>query len=146
MPGVLSIAKRQYYANPRNHFWRIIYAVLGGGDPPTTYQDRVQFLRNEGVALWDVMERCEREGSSDASIVKGELNDFSGLFATRPNIKTIFFNGKKAHETFIRSVPTPDGVMLLCLPSTSPANAAIPMPRRLELWNAVSEALRRDAP
>lgn len=141
MPSDLSIAKQQYYANPRNQFWPIIHAVLGGGDPPVIYEDRIRFLLSKRIALWDVLERCERAGSSDASIIAEVPNDFSTIFASYSEIKFVFFNGKKAYESFLRTVPIPRGISLWPLPSTSPANAAKSMPQKLKEWRKIDAAL-----
>ena len=141
MPSDISIEKKQYYANPQNHFWTLIYSVLGGGIPPSAYEGRIAFLLSKGVALWDVLEYCERKGSSDASITKVRPNDLSSLLASYPSIRFAFFNGKKAQEIFSMKVALPEEIELGPLPSSSAANAGTPMREKLEKWMAIRAAL-----
>lgn len=63
MPGEESLRKNEYYANPKNCFWRIMAALLGfGGD--LNYEERTRILKKNRIALWDVMKSCERRGAS----------------------------------------------------------------------------------
>jgi hypoxanthine-DNA glycosylase len=56
MPSAMSLAARQYYANPRNAFWRITGEIFGF-DTGAPYGDRVAALRTHGVAVWDLSSR-----------------------------------------------------------------------------------------
>src|SRR4051812_27968045 len=78
MPGVESIRQQQYYAHPRNQFWRIFYS-LHGSTPSENYEERTQFLLSKKTALWDVVSHCERAGSLDSDIVNPIMNDFELL-------------------------------------------------------------------
>ncbi|MCK5354176.1 MAG: DNA-deoxyinosine glycosylase, partial [Methyloprofundus sp.] len=69
MPSVTSLAKQQYYAHPRNAFWRIMAALFNEGKP-LSYQQGQILLQAEGVAVWDVLKSCDRQGSLDADIKK----------------------------------------------------------------------------
>jgi TDG/mug DNA glycosylase family protein len=136
-PGRESLAKNQYYAHPQNKFWRIMGEILGFS-PDIPYKERTGvFLRNR-IALWDVISSCEREGSLDSNIKAAAPNDFAGLFAVRPKIKTVFFNGKSPSNLFRRYVAggLPEGVESVILPSTSPASAMIPYEKKLAVWRA----------
>lgn len=79
MPGRESLEKRQYYARKQNSFWRIVHALYDDV-PSDGYEDRVDFVRQRGMALWDVLCQCEREGSSDSSITNEEVNDLERFF------------------------------------------------------------------
>ena len=81
MPGEASLAAGQYYAHPRNAFWPLIAGVLGVS-MPVDYADRLAMLQASGVALWDVIARCKRQGSLDSAIVADTVcvNDFEGFF------------------------------------------------------------------
>ncbi len=148
MPGVASLTAGEYYAHPRNAFWRIL-GDIAGATPDLPYPERLQRLRAHGLALWDVLQSCERPGSLDADIVPDSMlaNDFAGFLAGHRHIERIVFNGATAEQSFRRNVlPGLDanglatGLTLLRLPSTSPAHAGMPYERKLALWR---EALSR---
>lgn len=123
MPGIESLKKQEYYGHPRNQFWKIIYELFQ--EPwDDNYQNRVAFLKSKGIALWDVIEVCTREGSLDSNIKEEEENDLVGLFKAYPGIKHVFLNGFKAYDTFKRKIGLdfPD-MTFIKLGSTSPANA-----------------------
>ncbi|WP_423188012.1 DNA-deoxyinosine glycosylase [Alishewanella sp. d11] len=140
MPGAASLAQQQYYAHPRNAFWPIMASLYGfAADLP--YAIRLQQLTAQGVALWDVLAHCERQGSLDSAIRNEQANDFDSFFATYPHIHVIAFNGGKALQSFQKHVkshlvrPIPH---LLALPSTSPAYAAMPFSQKLQLWQQIT--------
>lgn len=141
MPGEASLRAQQYYAHPRNAFWSILEAVTGvpaGAD----YADRVAALSAAGIALWDVLHACEREGSLDAAIVDATSvpNDFTAFFREHPAIRRVLFNGAKAEQCFRRQVmgrqEIPEGLQLSRLPSTSPAHAGVSRIHKQAAWAA----------
>jgi hypoxanthine-DNA glycosylase len=139
MPSAASLQKGQYYAHPRNLFWRITGEVLGF-DAEAPYDVRTAVLRDASIALWDVLHSCERLGSLDASIARDSMapNDFGGLLTSYPGIRRVFFNGAKAEQLFHRLVQVdPNGIVFQRLPSTSPANAAIRYEAKLRAWRAI---------
>jgi TDG/mug DNA glycosylase family protein len=145
MPGKASLAANQYYAHPRNYFWWIMGAILNIR-PDAAYEERCDALTGQGVALWDVLQTCTRSGSLDSDIIEASIvpNDFATFLRAHPEINTIFFNGAKAEQIYMRHVlPTlPDdlaGIGRVRLPSTSPANASIPLAAKLGQWKAVAE-------
>ncbi len=143
MPGVASLAAQQYYAHPRNAFWPIMGAVFDAG-PELHYDARTERLRSHGVAVWDVLKLCTREGSLDSAIIESsiETNDFNELFAEHPGIVRVFFNGAKAAESYRRYVATKlplPHVEFTRLPSTSPAHASLNLDAKTRAW---SDALR----
>jgi hypoxanthine-DNA glycosylase len=137
-PSAQSLAVRQYYANPRNAFWRITGELLGF-DHSAAYESRLAALQSHGVALWDVLHRCRRVGSSDAKIDPRSMvvNDFAELFANYPTITRVYFNGVKAASVFRRLVRMDVPVSCRRLPSTSPANVMLPG-AKLAAWQAIS--------
>lgn len=145
MPGVRSLTAGQYYAHPHNAFWRIM-ATLLGFDPDADYADKVVALQTAGIALWDVLQACQREGSLDASIAADSqvANDFKALFRDYPQIQTVCFNGAKAEVYFKRAIlPTlaASERRYIRLPSTSPAHAAMTFSAKLAAWQ---QAIRPD--
>ncbi|EGW36553.1 DNA-deoxyinosine glycosylase [Desulfosporosinus sp. OT] len=123
MPGVESLRLQQYYANPRNQFWKIIFALFDL-EPVADYEERTHFLRSQGIALWDVIAMCSREGSLDSKIREEQVNDFGSLFKKYPYITAVMFNGGKAYETYKKWIgfSAPTNVTFHKLTSTSPAN------------------------
>ncbi|GGD95748.1 DNA-deoxyinosine glycosylase [Paenibacillus nasutitermitis] len=148
MPGTASLAKHQYYGHPRNHFWPVLYALAGAGVPAADYLQRLAFARERGVALWDVIAACEREGSLDANIREAVPNDLPALLAGYPAVRALAFNGNKAYDTFKKYFsghPMNERVAHLRLPSTSP----IPTARmrttadRVEAWRPILDYMRK---
>ncbi|WP_415976851.1 DNA-deoxyinosine glycosylase [Rhodococcus sp. 077-4] len=144
MPGVASLVAQQYYAHPRNAFWPIMGTVFGAGRE-LPYEARAERLRTHGVAVWDVLKLCTREGSLDSAIVESSIvaNDFEDLFAKNPDIDRVFFNGAKAADSYRRHVKTAavPHVEFTRLPSTSPAHASLNLDAKTQAW---SRALRPD--
>ncbi|TBL72747.1 DNA-deoxyinosine glycosylase [Paenibacillus thalictri] len=142
MPGVASLTKRQYYGHPRNHFWPIVYGVFDGGAPSPDYEERLAFAAAHGIALWDVLCECEREGSLDSAIRSPVANDFNAFLELYPGITRIFFNGSAAAQLFTRHVdlaaPHQTRLTLEGLPSTSPAHT-ISYERKLAAWQAIRQ-------
>jgi hypoxanthine-DNA glycosylase len=138
MPGAASLAAGQYYAHPQNRFWPLMGELLGAGRE-LPYEARLARLKEKGIALWDVLAQCEREGSLDSAIRAECANDFAAFFAAHPQIARICFNGRKAADSFRRFVPRESAgadVPLLILPSTSPANASVPYAEKRAAWAA----------
>jgi hypoxanthine-DNA glycosylase len=137
-PSVQSLATHQYYGNPRNAFWPIT-AALFGFDASAPYETRLAALQSAGVALWDVLHRCRRAGSSDAKFDMKSLvaNDFGQLFAAHPSITRVCFNGRAAERLFGRLVDVDAAVEYELLPSTSPARA-MPAGQKLQAWRVIA--------
>lgn len=143
MPGEASLRANQYYAHPRNLFWRIMGELLGF-DPASPYSRKVQALKSARIALWDVLRSCRREGSLDSGIDDASLapNDLAAFFRHHPKITRVFFNGAKAEECYRKHVRPGSGmetIEYLRLPSTSPANAAVSYGRKLEAWRVITK-------
>jgi len=138
MPSEASLRAGQYYAHPQNLFWRILGEILGAAhDAP--YADRLRMLKSNGIALWDVLASCVREGSLDSDIATDSLqpNDFIPFLTKHSRIERVLFNGAKAEACFRRHVaPSLEGrsIRYLRLPSTSPANASIAYARKIADW------------
>jgi hypoxanthine-DNA glycosylase len=149
MPSARSLAKQQYYGHPQNAFWPIMGRLFGAG-PELAYEDRKRILCQRGVAVWDVLRECHREGSLDTAIrVESESpNDFASFFHEHPHIRAVFFNGNKAETAFRRHAQAQvaelvAGVEFIRLPSTSPAHAGRSFSQKLAVWRAVARAVHR---
>ncbi|MBT8439489.1 MAG: DNA-deoxyinosine glycosylase [Gammaproteobacteria bacterium] len=143
MPGIKSLQANQYYAHPRNLFWPFISELLKF-DLSLSYEERIIKLKENDIALWDVLQHCHRQGSLDSDIRKDSMvpNDFAGFLKQHRSIRHIFFNGKKSEEVFRRNVMKtiqadfPD-IRYTGLPSTSPANASIKREEKFRQWKQV---------
>lgn len=137
-PSLASLRSNEYYGHPRNAFWPLM-AELFGFDAQGSYPDRVAALTAAGVAVWDVIQSCDREGSLDAAIEKqSEVpNDFMGLVARTPSLRHVVLNGRKAEQVWNRVASDPLSLTQRVLPSTSPAMAALDFAGKLEAWRVV---------
>ena len=140
MPSVASIEAGEYYGHPRNAFWPLM-AELFGFNAQARYPDRVQELTESGVAVWDVLQSCVREGSLDASIDRASEvpNDFVALLRERPSLRHVALNGRKAEQVWRRVVGDSLRLPTTVLPSTSPAMAALDFAGKLAQWRVVRE-------
>lgn len=134
MPGAESLRQGFYYAHPRNAFWRILAEIFHEELPAGAEAKKLLLLRN-GIALWDTLRSCEREGSLDSAIRSPAPNDIPGLLESCPKIKRICFNGTASERLFMRSIGPLEGVEMLRLPSTSPAHT-LPYAEKLAAWKA----------
>ena len=149
MPGARSIETRQYYAHARKSFWPIVVAYCENRKPrdfslADSYEDRVARVTRTGIAVWDVLARCERPGSLDSAIVKEseEPNDLVSFAQRHPELERVVFNGKTAERLFTRHVlKTEPGnsafahIILISAPSTSPAMASLTLAQKHIHWS-----------
>jgi hypoxanthine-DNA glycosylase len=146
-PGTASLDAQQYYAHPRNAFWGILADLLGFDDG-LDYPARTQRLIEADIAVWDVLHSCQRPGSLDSSIESASVitNNFDWFFAKYPTVERVCFNGAAAEALYRRHVlhtlmPTTQR-RYVRLPSTSPANASVPLVEKVRIWRV---AIARDA-
>lgn len=98
------------------------------------------------MALWDVIESCDIDGASDASIRNAVPNDLSPIIM-RSKIAHVFTTGAKAAQLY-RKLCVPllrahglDGMPMTQLPSTSPANAKADLPGLVEAYRCVARSV-----
>ena len=147
MPSETSLNKQQYYGHSRNTFWQIMQELFVL-DKDIEYPQRIQMLAQKGVAVWDVLKRCSREGSMDADIEMTSIqaNDFKSFFFAYPLIENIFFNGGMAEKVYKKYVLPEIEVQYsylqyLRLPSTSPAYASMPLADKIAAWQVIKKYL-----
>lgn len=134
-PSVKSRETSFFYGHPKNRFWKVVAAVFDA-EVPDSVEEKRKFLLDYGVAVWDVISSCEIDGSSDSSIRNVIPNDI-GIILNKANIKQIFVNGKTAEKYYNKYVLPLIGRPALCLPSTSPANAAWSIEKLVKSWNVI---------
>ena len=135
LPSVKSTEQGFYYGHPQNRFWRLMAELLCCPKPGST-EEKKDMLLSGGVALWDVVKRCDIEGSSDASIKNAEPNDIIRILNAAP-IEAIYANGGKAAALYDRLLRPITGREIITLPSTSPANASWSFERLKEAWSVI---------
>lgn len=147
MPSEESLRQQQYYAHPRNAFWPIMMTLLGLSEFPE-YDQRKAILLDRGIAVWDTLKSCIREGSLDSSIVDGSVvtNDFEKFYRQHPAISSVFFNGRKSEQVYRQRVlpllsRCHAGLRYHLLPSTSPAMASLNRQQKIDGWKVVLRAL-----
>jgi hypoxanthine-DNA glycosylase len=144
LPGDASLKAGQYYAHPRNAFWRLIGGVIG--QPllhRMDYEDRLALLRRSGVGLWDVIVEAERIGSLDTAIRSPEYADLKTLVAALPNLRAVAFNGGKAAKAGAACLGAGDGgIARIALPSSSPAHAR-PLAEKAAAWDVLEAFIAR---
>ena len=106
-PSNESVKEQKYYANPQNQFWDIIYRILESDwdcfklvDKSVTHPERYNLLFENRIGLWDVLESCERNGSSDSKIKNPIVNDFAKFTKEYNEIEYVLFNGGKGAKYF----------------------------------------------
>lgn len=138
-PSVKSREQMFFYGHPQNRFWRVLGGVFGCEAPGTIDQKR-EFLLKRNIALWDVIASCDIVGSSDSSIKNVRANDLSPILSGA-NIRAIFANGKCAEKYYNKYTKPNTGRQAVCLPSTSPANAAWSLERLIGEWRCILNEL-----
>ncbi len=135
-PSVLSLAKQQYYGNPRNAFWRIMGDIVGF-DAAAPYDERTAALMEAGYAVWDVLAACRRAGSLDSAVQPDSMmpNDFGTFFSEHTSIERVFFTGGAAQANYRRLVAVDAALSYSRLPSTSPAHT-MAYAAKLAAWRA----------
>lgn len=122
LPGEASLARAQYYAHPRNQFWRLASSLVNSDLMDLSYADRVSALLSAGIGLWDVIGTARRPGSLDSSIRDHASNDLSELIATLPHLQAVAFNGGKASLVGRKQLDQTSNLAVITLPSSSPAH------------------------
>ena len=138
-PGEASLQAQQYYAHPRNQFWRLISALIVEDLVVLPYAERVVRLQVHRIGLWDVIAACAREGSLDSAIRNEQHNDFKLLKQQCPVLRRIGFNGKTSGKQ--AALFAEAGFETLVLPSSSPAYAVMTFEQKLAVWRGIMPEL-----
>lgn len=134
-PSIKSRETQFFYGHPQNRFWKVLAAVYER-DVPERVEAKKQMLLECGVALWDVIASCEIEGSADSSIRNAVPNEIEQIL-NAADIQRIFVNGKTAEKYYNRFLRDRVGRQAICLPSTSPANAAWTLEKLIAYWSII---------
>lgn len=140
LPGEQSLARRQYYANPRNQFWRLIGGVIGTELEPLPYEERLKTLLAAGVGLWDTVGSARRHGSLDGHIRDHSANDLERLAGALPGLRAIGFNGGTSAALGMKQLASRPDLAQIPLPSSSPAYT-LSYEQKLARWQALARFL-----
>lgn len=140
LPGERSLAAGQYYAHPRNRFWHLAGTVIGANLAALSYEDRLAALLHAKIGLWDTVASAVRTGSLDAAIREERHNELAELAASLPDLRAVVFNGAKSAAIGTRLLAH-TALALVALPSSSPANASIPLAEKEKRWGALRDFL-----
>jgi len=140
LPGERSLAAGRYYAHPQNRFWHLIGTAISVNLAPLDYEQRLAALMEAGVGLWDTVASAHRPGSLDASIRAAEHNELAELAASLPGLRAVGFNGRTSAKIGMPQLAG-TGLALITLPSSSPANASIPLAEKEKLWRRLGDFL-----
>lgn len=142
MASPASLKAGMYYGHPQNAFWRILRDITGDEYSGNSNDEKRCFLLRHGIALWDTLKSCEREGAADSAIKQCVPNDVKGLLEKSPQIRMIFLNGTASFKFYQKyhasAIPTPFAL----LPSTSPANARGGYAAKLSAWKVIAPFIR----
>ncbi|WP_248403281.1 DNA-deoxyinosine glycosylase [Butyrivibrio fibrisolvens] len=141
-PSVKSREVMFFYGHPQNRFWKVTAAVFGESVPQTIDEKRAFLLRNH-IAVWDVIASCDIDGSADSTIKNVVANDLSVILDNAP-IEAIFVNGKTAEKYYKKYTEKVTNRKAICLPSTSPANAAWSVDKLVEAWSVIKTNIVRE--
>ena len=140
LPGEESLARQRYYANSRNHFWRLMSGVIGRDLVPLDYEARLQALLDARVGLWDSVGTARRKGSLDSAIREHEPNALAELARSLPELRAIAFNGGTSAKIGMKALGGGTTATLIPLPSSSPAYT-LPFEKKLQAWLHLKEYL-----
>lgn len=138
-PSPKSREQQFFYGHPRNRFWSVLAAVFGETVPQTVDEKRSLALRHH-IAMWDTIASCEIKGASDTSIKNPVPNDLNSIIK-RSQISNVFCTGAASYKYYQRLCERDTGIGAVCLPSTSPANAAWSLERLTEAYRVIADAL-----
>ena len=134
-PSVKSREAGFFYGHPQNRFWPLI-AALTGEEVPRTVEKKRALLLSHGIALWDVLAACDITGSADSTIRNAVPNDLTPILTATPT-ELVITNGRTAHAYYKRYTYPLTRREDVCLPSTSPANAACSLSSLIDAWGTV---------
>lgn len=144
MPSEESLRKQERYGHRSNQFWKIVFTLFDK-PLPDNYEDKNALLAENNIAIWDVLESCEGEGSLDSSIKNEKPNNFKRFYKKYPQIKYIFFTSKKAEEFYKKYIGLDEKRTFITLPSPSPANARMKLDEKIEKWKILLEIVKSNS-
>jgi len=132
-PGKKSLEKVEYYGNKGNRFWRLVSEILGESIPQD-FETGKKMLLKHGIALWDVLAECDRNGSSDKNITNEVPNDVNRFLEAHPSIRRIVLGSDNAAAFFYRHVKLSKTIEVVGAKSPSRLNGHYSYDELLVIW------------
>ena len=139
IPSPKSREQAFFYGHPQNRFWPVLAAVFGEPAPQTIEDKRSLALRHR-IAMWDTLAACDIRGASDTSIRNPVPNDLLWLIA-QTRVRAVFCTGATSYKYYKKLCQPQTGIEAVCLPSTSPANAAWSKERLIQAYSVIAQAV-----
>jgi len=130
-PSIDSFDKSFYYAHPRNQFWKILSALFNY--PVNNRDQKMWLLKIAHIALWDMVQSCNRDSSLDSSLEEIEVNNIAGFLEEHPSIKKVAFTGRLAEQLFKYHFDYLE-IDTVYLPSPSSAYAKISLENKMVIY------------
>ncbi|MDA3931175.1 MAG: DNA-deoxyinosine glycosylase [Tenericutes bacterium] len=134
-PSVKSRDNDFYYMHPQNRFWKILEQIYSDNFTSPNVDEKKNLLKKHHIALYDVIESCTIQGSSDSSIKDVQIADIQNIIDTS-SVQSIYLNGRKAESIFLDQFADLKKFATY-LPSTSPANARYSLVDLLGVWKKI---------
>lgn len=131
-PSFDSFKNNFYYGHKHNQFWKLLSDIYKE-NPPQTIEEKIDFLKRHKIALWDMVKSCHRKTSLDSSLKSIEINDIEALLKEYPNIKRLYFTGRKSQALFEKNFSHLK-IERFYLPSPSPAYRKLSYEEKLKIW------------
>ena len=139
LPSDKSIEKSEYYGNKTNQFWNIITLIFNNEKIIfRNYDEKLKYLHEHHIALWDVYSSAIRKGSLDNNIQNGKFNDIIGILKRYPNITKIATNGRASQKGFEKYLKVNNfHFHYYYVPSSSSLNASLKLNEKVTMWKEV---------
>ena len=139
IPSPKSREQASFYGHPQNRFWPVL-AVVYGVPAPQTIEDKRSLALRHRIAMWDTLAACDIRGASDTSIRNPVANDLPWLIA-QTRVRAVFCTGATSYKYYKKLCQPQTGIEAVCLPSTSPANAAWSKERLIQAYSVIAQAV-----
>ena len=140
LPSVKSREQGFYYGHPQNRFWKVLARLLEWEEPQSIEEKKDMLLKNR-IAIWDVLESCDIQGSSDSSIKNPVAADIPGLLE-KIKIEKIYVNGTTAGKYYKKYLLPLTGTEAVVLQSTSPLNCRYNLDKLADNWKVILKEIR----
>ncbi len=140
LPSVKSREEGFYYGHPQNRFWKVISSICGREIPAAIEEKRLLLIENH-IAAYDSIYECDIIGSADSTIENVVPTDVSKLIEGT-SIGIIYCNGSTSYK-YCTKYNKNLNIPIVCLPSTSPANASWSKDALVSSWSRITRYLHR---